>query len=362
MMNTTQVVYDVLYSLYSQYIKDPSYVYSSCNTKWVVIMKSETDLTVVSIFNKLYPNKTCDKIYDSEMQLFYTVGKNVSSYRNKEVKTFNSIIDAYSYDFNMKSINDTILCSYHQDKKINKIYNFFNNKICSRQLYYNLDGKICGQDTYLNDELIEEIRYYPNGIIRTKISNQVEYKYFKNGQISEIINYGKDYNTYHGTYMCFYKNEEFKFDESSEPDTINFGNLKIKANYYKDKLHGEYCEYSENGKIKTKSEYIKDKLQGFSYEFYDSGLIKSKSYYVNDKRHGIYLEYHPNGKLKIKTYYTNDKKNGLYLEYFDIGELVIKTNYVNDEIHGEYSKYLDFKCYQKNYINSIEQKVNVLRV
>jgi hypothetical protein len=93
----------------------------------------------------------------------------------------------------------------------------------------------------------------------------------------------------------------------------NSGNLKIRANYNNNQLHGLYEEFYENCNLASKFTIFYNKMEGERIEYYDNGNIWLKCNYLNGQKEGNAEEYYENGQLWKRITY----KNGIRIPDFE---------------------------------------------
>jgi antitoxin component YwqK of YwqJK toxin-antitoxin module len=138
--------------------------------------------------------------------------------------------------------------------------------------------------------------YYPNGrLLRTTTylndkKNGVSIQYFKDGTISDSVNY-KD-NNFCGRVKFYYPNGQLNF-----------------AAYYDDKFlqQGEFTLFYANGKISQKGLHKNGLMVGKWYKYYENGKIESVSFYDKlGNKDSIWMYYNQNGILEKREYYKSD--------------------------------------------------------
>jgi len=241
--------------------------------------------------------------------------------------------------------------------------------------YWDFDGNIIIQGSYLNDNMSGEwLWYYPNGKIERKANlingeyHGVIYDYYKNGKLETKTKYNLGDKTNASTYFA-------------EDGTTITG----RTEYLGGKMHGRKEFYSKEGKLQLVRFYEYGRLIGYTYQgkkgvelpmieiknetakiiayfdngkksremeivngdventyrsYYYNGQLHKEHFYKNDDYTGKLTTYYPNGKLKEEIMYSDDEKNGQSKKYYENGQLKETSNYINDLKTGT-AKYYD---------------------
>lgn len=127
-----------------------------------------------------------------------------------------------------------------------------------------------------------------------KISNI--YKYTKNGDLIEYIQYEK--------------NEHRIF--------INYIPKKqITSYYYLNNKHNKSIKYHKSGNIKTFYNYKVNKKYGLYKHINIIGRLYSIGYYINNNLHGTFDVYNNKGEISYRQYYHHGCRNYDKSIYFD---------------------------------------------
>jgi len=112
----------------------------------------------------------------------------------------------------------------------------------------------------------EELRYYPDGRIRSKLNLKtgILFEYFRNGRLKSTFQPIND--TSEGPYTAYYEN----------------GGVKAKTMLKGDKLNGTFMGFYPNGFLKIESFYEMGVLTGPVKMYYESGQLKLAGLYEND--------------------------------------------------------------------------------
>jgi len=241
---------------------------------------------------------------------------------------------------------------------------FENNELNGLQKYYEEDGKISEEKSFLKGKLEgKRTVYYPNGNISLEENyhdGELEGKstsYNVNGGINCDGNFSK--GELNGTLNCLHPN----------------GAKKSESNYVNGKIDGTYTTYNKVGDIISTEKYANGELSGKYTKYYDGKAIEEEADYVDGKVVGSFKKYYSNQKLKAEYVYTN-KKITSAVEYHPTGvkssesiyndkEEIVSTTYFNelgekyyDEIFN--SKEIKFiKQYSKN--NPKPTEINLAR-
>lgn len=377
-----KTVYNKLYSTYSKYMNNPSYVYFSCNNEWIVIMEkfdytkistyedllikddiikdyykniSKDDmhaeyyantLKVVLIFNKFDHNKTLEKITPITInnrkkeinnvidQGVYEIGKFITSSFGDECKIqfFKSIMRAYYFDIHRVD-NYTGECLFYNDSGLYQSTSNFVN------------GIIIDSYRYSDGRLIMKCNYIDGNVYSAYIEdyNNVYYDDMHDIEEKSLSKYKIINNKIEGEKIVYYSN----------------GNISSISNYVNDKLHGVFTKYKLNEKLHSISTYVNGKLHGEYTRYYENGPIEMKCNYVNDKLHGEYIQYNPEETILSKLNYVDDKLHGVCIQYSSNGIISSISNYVNGYLHGDYILYDTIKNSNEpiekiTYINGVK--------
>lgn len=130
------------------------------------------------------------------------------------------------------------------------------------------------------------------------------------------------------------------------------GQVAVKCNYVKNKLHGDYELYDKDGNLEMKTSYRNGKIDGScikydskkgtktivhfkdgdihgSYEVVKGDLVLESVNYVNGQKHGVEKKFSVmSGNLLRMCNYLYGKKNGLDVKYNINGVIVDKKVYI----------------------------------
>ena len=277
-------VYNVIYSLYSKYINDPTYVYKRCGDN-IVIMRLLSD-TITNSNRKNITDPTNAKYRANKLHVELIFNQ------FDPCITINSITNIY-----YKKITYTVDTIAYPDKfnpNLDEVYtngiHFYKNII--RAYFHDFDFEI-------DDNIIYTGEYID---------------YYDNGQIYEKCNYTDD--KLNGEYIKYYEN----------------GQIYEKCNYTNGKINGEYINYYKCGQIYEKCNYTNGKINGEYINYYKCGQIALKCNYTNGKINGEYINYYKCGQIALKCNYTDYKLNGEYIKYYENGQISLKCNYTDDKL------------------------------
>lgn len=168
MNRTYENILQDLSSKYSKYIVDPSYVYKSYKSEWIIIMKLLSDLDInsndiidpfnciyksdkleiVMIINKLNTDITCDKIIINDIE--YNIGDIIHTQLNEKIDFYNNIMNSYLSDINLGNYNYSLdinpyklhglFYDYYPNGELHHEYNYVNGKLTNGYVY-NYDNK-----------------------------------------------------------------------------------------------------------------------------------------------------------------------------------------------------------------------------
>ena len=84
----------------------------------------------------------------------------------------------------------------------------------------------------------------------------------------------------------------------------------------KGERHGLWENYLPNGQLSFRTEYFNDKRHGF-YEEYSEDKLRWKGEYQNGERHGLWERYYTNGQLEFRAKFQNGTEIGICEVYQD---------------------------------------------
>lgn len=248
------------------------------------------------------------------------------------------------------------------------------------------DGKING--------LSSSVFFMPNG---TKFLSKIQFKDGKREGLSQayihendsITPYGED--SYSNDLLdgesIIYKDPLFmgkevtkysKGEIISETQFFPNGNVRYKMPYKNGKRHGQYEQYTEDGKLEIVQEFVNDKKHGKTtcyildfeegteeqiwkndklthiYHYYADGQLK----YSQEYPRGKYKEFYRSGEIRFISFYkdsimhgdltnyTHTFLDGKSTEYYPSGKIKAETNYKKGLKHGKHIEY--YPCYERN--------------
>lgn len=144
--------------------------------------------------------------------------------------------------------------------------------------------------------------------------------YYKNGNLKAIISY-KD-NLKDGNYTLYYLS----------------GNYYLKGTFLKDKAHGVFNSYYQDGSIREKSKYFNGKLLN-QIRYFSNGRIMSviNNNYINKQKHQHNTSYY-NNKNNTKFSETEfiDMKQLSAIYYHENGTIELDVKFRNDKAYEGY--------------------------
>lgn len=200
--------------------------------------------------------------------------------------------------------------------------------------FYNDDGTFKKQTIYYEGE--------KTGIDTT---------YYKNGQIRTIINNDDKGETI--SYIKYYENGQLRYSDNrvNKVQKRYFENGQIVENgkVVNKKKTGKWIRYFENGDIQSTVNYAHNCKNGTEFWYYKNGRLKSisnykatkhpKKNYYQELKHGEFKEFSEDGKLLLKEYYKDGKKHGVSENYYRNGQLDYRTHYIEYVEVGRYESY-----------------------
>lgn len=107
---------------------------------------------------------------------------------------------------------------------------------------------------------------------------------------------------------------------------FNLGKLNREEHRVDGLLQGTETTWGLNGQVISTQEYVKDKRHGDFFEYFDNGNVKRHYQYQADYKVGEQLTYYENGQIQLKEL-TNDKGDALQaIEYDEQGQIKKTTD------------------------------------
>ncbi len=187
---------------------------------------------------------------------------------------------------------------------------YINQKKDSVWTFYNEEGKLLSEETYLNDML-------------------------------------------HGYNKVFYAN----------------GQASLIQQFRNNKLNGTVTTYLENGTKRTENTFLNDTINGPSTTYFPNGKVNSEGQYSKGVKTGTWKEYNEDGSLRTVSEYRNDvavetvKVNGVFLEYF--GNELPKASYTYKDkvLDGPFVEYQEGGSWELvDKVDPLSQETNKYRV
>jgi antitoxin component YwqK of YwqJK toxin-antitoxin module len=156
-------------------------------------------------------------------------------------------------------------------------------------------------------------------------------KYYKNGNVCEVISYKGD-SVLHGPHTMYYEN----------------GNLKVKTDYKNGVITGNITNYYLDGNMKSIESYYKNRLNGYYTDYYTDGIIKSRCYFLWNQQFGDSYFYYPNGKLSAYSSFDFDENARYFIKYDSIGNKIMEKGTALGQFHleGNFDSILVNKQYE----------------
>jgi antitoxin component YwqK of YwqJK toxin-antitoxin module len=222
-------------------------------------------------------------------------------------------------DYNLNE-RETVNTSYYKKKGLhslpedilNKIINVSNYEDSRSINYLDRDFNSRYPKSYLQSKsrVIE-----PHGTIRTYYDTQKK-------SLHEIIQYRNGVKQ--GLYLEYYK--------SNLGDTRI--NIRIEANYNKDKLENKWRFYYKDGSINIIRNFKNGKINGRHEEYDENGKISVDANYKNNLLDGKIIHYYENGNINTIHSYVNGKLHGEKVEYYEDGDIKVIYQYKDDMLCG----------------------------
>lgn len=209
-------IYTRLYNLYNNYINDSSYVYTSFQKEWIIILKlldeSTSDMNRKDIFNPLYAKYITNKVqtilifnkFDitktknelSDGSIIFQIDKITQS--DCVIYFYKSIMRAYLEELNYNEL-DGVYITYHPNGQIKRKFKIEDGKLNGVSLKYHDNGVIQCIEKYKNNKLHGNILEYNNyGLIIFKYEYDegvIKKRYiYQNGILVKTIKERKLFN------------------------------------------------------------------------------------------------------------------------------------------------------------------------
>ncbi len=104
-------------------------------------------------------------------------------------------------------------------------------------------------------------------------------------------------------YSSIYKSQLLKKELYYES-----GQIKLIGNYKRNKKHGQWLYYFENGSKSSESWFFNGLLDGRSTSFYKNGKLRTSGYYQKGKRIRIWAYFDEEGQLVKKVDFSSKKR------------------------------------------------------
>jgi uncharacterized protein len=202
-----------------------------------------------------------------------------------------------------KGLRDGIWKKYYRDGTLEAELSYKLGKAEGVQSFYDEDGKIYTQKTYVADRAKKIIYYDKKGkeignYLLGKTTQEIT-EYYPNGRRSAI-----------GEYENGERSGDWKFYSE------NGGWTTVKARYRRDELSGSYTEFFPNGKEELEVDYYRGREDGYKKTYYANGLLSTEGWMVEDEREGDWYYYNERGVIVAHLYFIDDQLHG-YQDYFD---------------------------------------------
>lgn len=139
------------------------------------------------------------------------------------------------------------------------------------------------------------------------------------------------------------------------------GRLRIKGSYRKNKKHGVFLYYFEDGKCAEAGRYVDDRRFGKWQTFHANGRIASESYYNHGHfvsavwdpfgnqlvvdGNGREIRLHSNGVVAVSGEYRHGQKEGVWYGWYENGEMHFEETYQNGNLVSGKSRSPDGKTF-----------------
>ena len=277
-----------------------------------------------------------DDLYDGLVQSFYPQGnkKSVLEYKEGTVgkKGIAYYEDGKTIYYQAEPIEESeksVITYYYPDVTVSakgfllngtfvdEYSTYYSNGKLKMKGQFNHEGNEIGQWTYYdwNGNITyiyssengkrhgDEIYYLPDGRQTMKII-------WKNGTLSEVINYNPDGSEKERKTP---KNKQITLDFYFTDKNISYLYKQITMKNNGDH-HGKYYVYAPSGVVLEERNYKDNMLEGTSKAYYPTGKLKNYEEYKNNVANGLFLAYDENDSLTSEGYY----KDGLpaYIWYY----------------------------------------------
>jgi len=101
----------------------------------------------------------------------------------------------------------------------------------------------------------------------------------------------------------------------------------------------EHKEYSKDGFLVSegKLDYNMKKF-GLWKEYNKQGVVIIECHYHKNKRHGLYVSYYDNGNILCKGWYKEDLKDGEFRLFNENEKLILTQTYFKGKLFSEYKE------------------------
>jgi antitoxin component YwqK of YwqJK toxin-antitoxin module len=271
---------DLIEQLVSKYPEKDDYVFSSCSTDWLLVLKKL----------RKPPNRLLNKFINNS-----------------------DIIDAVQ-----EFIPETITDEMHSGIKDKNYARFTTNTLLVIDIinkFSNQSTKNCIYDgPCKNGQIIYSTNKSPN------------IYYFKNPEVAYYYELNKVEN---GLYKEWYENGQPELECTYKDNKLNgfwkewneSGQLINECTYIDGKEDGLHREWYESGQLEFESTYKNGKRDGLWKEWYENGKLHVECTYKNKIYDELYKQWYENGQLKEECTYKNGEYNGFHREWYESGQL-----------------------------------------
>ncbi len=120
------------------------------------------------------------------------------------------------------------------------------------------------------------------------------------------------------------------------------GRPLIAGTYDKGKRVGDWSFWFQNGQLAHTEHYVAGKLDGSWTVFNEDGTKSQDVCYRNNKKNGTWVQYDTKGSKRIlQTELRDGIKNGLQIEWYPSGQKKIEANFVDDKFDGLRTEYFE---------------------
>lgn len=185
-----------------------------------------------------------------------------------------------------KRIGDWV--SYHKNGQVSSNYGYIDGKPKKEYVRYFEDGTVSLKNEIINGEVIQ-FSYYESGALSHKrqVANGYYRGYYETGELKIKSNYIK--NELEGEWEKFYKN----------------GQLEWVVNYKDGYRDGSYKKFSESGDLVLEGKNSKDKINGEEIRYKNGRIVEWKGQYQDGLLSKTWTKFNDDGNKILKVKFKN---------------------------------------------------------